>query len=76
MEKVVKIIIDDDGYPTDDKHWHYVVNWDATNRSLCKMEAYGFGDSGAVFKEKRMRAGSITCDRCLAIIKEFKRLKL
>jgi len=73
MEKVVKIIIDDDGYPTDDNTWHYVVHWDATNRSLCKMEAYGIGDSSAVFKERR---GKITCSRCIDIIRKFKAVKL
>lgn len=73
MEKVVRISVNDDGDFTGDERWHYVVHWDATDRALCTMEAFGIGDSGAEFKTKR---GKITCDKCIRIINEFKKVKL
>lgn len=76
MHKVVQLITDDDGDKTNDIRWHYVVDFDGAERTLCTLHVFGFGESMAEFKEKIVSRGGITCSLCIRIIKEFKEIKL
>lgn len=74
--KLVKLITDDDGRKVDRPAWHYVTHWSDGERTLCSGEVFGPGESQAEYKEKEVDKGGITCNRCLAIIKEIKAIKL
>lgn len=79
MSELVRIIVDDDGDPTDNPDvWHLV---DPCNEqgpaALCTQEFFGPGESGLCeFETKTAKRGGITCPRCLEKIKTYKALKL
>jgi len=73
---VVKILTSDDGDKRENRVWCYVVNTDATNRTFCGGEAFGYGESSCEYKDKVVEKGGITCPKCLAMIREIKAVKL
>lgn len=74
--EVVQIIVDDDGEDTNDNSWHLVVQPDGSPRTLCTGEVFGKGEGSAVFKNKVVARGGITCKNCLNEIRFFKSIKL
>lgn len=79
MNKLVKILVDDDGYKNDDPEWcidmSFIMGY-SSPRTLCTGEVYGDGESAAIFKVKLNKRGGVTCPNCLRIIKGFKKVKL
>ncbi|NVP01888.1 hypothetical protein HWA77_16865 [Photobacterium damselae subsp. damselae] len=77
--QLVKIIKTDDGefIPKDDQRWCLIDPRPIadTIRCLCTQDALDI-DSNAEWENKRVTRGGITCDKCLAIIKEYKAVKL
>lgn len=73
MPYVVKITVDDDGCETGRKEWCYVWETSGSHCTLCTLEVFGEGESGA---EYEVKYGKITCPDCIAIIKEFKSIRL
>lgn len=71
--EVVKLITHDNGEPTGDKTWHYIHEISGGQATLCGGEYFGYGESGCDY---RLKEGKITCPDCIAIIKEFKSVKL
>lgn len=76
MHNLVKILTDDDGLKVDKPTWHLVINVNDTQQALCTGEVFGEGESARVtFKEKTTHKG-VPCEKCHAIIKWFKSIKL
>lgn len=73
--EVVKITEDEYGEKRVNAKWCYVTNIDA-RRTMCGGEAFGFGESSAKYKTKQLKKGSITCPRCISLIKEIKSIPL
>jgi hypothetical protein len=76
MHTLVKIVVNDDGDKVNEPKWHWIVDHFDSERILCTMEAFGFGESSAEYKIKTVNRGGITCSQCLQLIKEFKAIKL
>lgn len=73
MEKVVKIITDEDGHKIESPKWCYITDWSDSDRALCSGQVFGLGEGSATYKT---RQGKITCPQCIAIIKQIKAIKL
>lgn len=77
--QLVKITKTDDGetIPESEQKWCLVDPRPSadTIRSLCTQDALD-SDTSAEWEEKSVSRGGITCDKCLAIIKEYKAVKL
>lgn len=77
MNHLVRILIDDSGdkapKPGD---WHLVVNEAGSDMALCSGEVFGEGEGTAVFKEKQVKRGGVTCPDCLRRIRFFKQVRL
>jgi hypothetical protein len=71
--EVVRIIKDEDGVETNDKTWHFIVNFDGSKRTFCQGLVFGYGEGNATYKTKE---GKITCNNCIAMIKTIKAVKL
>lgn len=76
---LIKMTMDDDcePIPVDEQKWcleNPSPSLD-TNRVLCTGDALDT-DTRATWEEKTVVRGGITCDKCIAIIKEFKAIKL
>jgi hypothetical protein len=74
--RVVKILFHDDGEKADSPKWHLVNSFGDSARALCTGECFGVGEGGAVFKEKELKKGSITCPRCIEMLKFYKSVLL
>ncbi len=70
---VVKIIRNDDGDKVSSPKWHYIFDHGSGLQTLCTSEFFGYGESGAEYKQKQ---GKITCQDCIEMIKELKRVRL
>jgi hypothetical protein len=78
MNRLVRIIVDDDGDNTKNAAWHLVdpAN-DLGDAALCTAEFFGEGESANVqFEEKTAVRGGITCTDCLRKIKAIKAVRL
>jgi hypothetical protein len=72
---LVKILVDDGGDKRESPKWCLAVRNDGSKRTLCTGEAFGLGESTAIFKEKKANKG-ITCPKCIEIIKFYKSINL
>lgn len=73
--KLVKILIDDDGYKDVNPVWHLVQEEADAPRAVCTGEVFGRGVSVAEYEEKTVDRG-VPCAKCLAIVKWYKSIKL
>lgn len=78
MHRIVKILTNDDGDPTEHPNdWHLV---DPSNSqgaaALCTQYFFGDGESSVVYQEKFVERGGITCKLCLEKLNNYKRVKL
>lgn len=78
MNKLVRIIVDDDGFKKlDSKVWHLV---DPVNEqgpaAFCTQEFFGAGESRVEYEEKTVPKGGITCPDCIRKLKQYKAVKL
>lgn len=86
MHKVVKIkwTCEDTGAydevdfdnESDSDIWHLAVDVGGVTGTFCQGQVYEFGVTKAVFKEKIVKRGGITCERCLEKIREIKAVRL
>jgi len=76
MNELVKIITDEDGVFQENSKWCYVHEPDSAPRALCTGQCFGYGEGVAKYKTKLVKRGGITCEQCLKIIKNFKKIKL
>jgi len=74
--EAVKITQDNYGEKRKDAKWHLGIEMAATDRTLCEGEAYGDGDSSAVYTVGELKKGKITCPSCISLIKKFKQITL
>lgn len=74
--EIVKIKVDDNGEKRLYAKWHWITDQAGVLRTLCDGEAFGIGDSGAVYETKIVKKGGVTCSECLRLIKMFKSIKL
>lgn len=74
--EVVRIIESEDGESFGADLWHLVVRQDASPRTLCSGEVFGYGEGVAKYQSKLVLRGGITCEDCLRIIKQFKSIRL
>lgn len=77
MNKLVKILYDDDGEKIENPVWHLVnpANWMGPC-TLCSGEYFGYGESAVVYEEKEVCRGGIECKVCLAHIRLLKEIRL
>jgi hypothetical protein len=75
MNNLVKIITDEDGSPVEPL-WHLASFGGGSPVVLCDGQVFGYGEGDAVFEEKTMRRGGITCPCCIDHIKLMKAVKL
>ena len=82
MNHVVRFLTTDDGEavetneqgdPIWGSEWHLVNSFGDAHRTLCGGEVFGFGEGAAEFEDK---LGKITCDRCIEMVKFFKKVRL
>lgn len=74
MNKLVKIISDDDGEKKDNPKWCLVDPCNEQgNAALCTQEFFGDGESTCVYETKD---GKITCPDCILILNIYKKIKL
>lgn len=71
---LVKFITDEDGGEAFNDHWHLVQTHGDAPRAVCSGEVFGFGESGAEYKDKHK--GRVTCPKCIEIVKWFKAVRL
>lgn len=77
MNRLVKIIRDDDGDLTGDNSWHLVDPGNEQGQAtLCTCEFFGAGESSVEFETKDAARGGITCPRCLDKLRTYKAVKL
>lgn len=84
MNYLVKILIDDDGLtvPEEDQACHLAgcVELGGGEPSVLCTGNYTYkpGDSGngSKYKFKKVSRGGVECRKCLAVVKEFKNIKL
>ena len=66
MNRLVKIITDDEGEHSDGpQYWHAVHSFGGSPSVLCDGMPFGLGESGATYEEKQSARG-ITCPACIA----------
>ena len=75
MNKLVKILSNEDGEKQHNPKWHLVQFTGGSNASVCTSEVYGHGEGDAIYKEKESEKG-ITCPQCKAIVQWFKKVKI
>jgi hypothetical protein len=75
--KVVKILYDEDSVKCETPKWH-LVEWvfGDSPRTACTGEVFGYGEGSAIYKEKSVLKGGVTCPNCLEIIKWYKGLNI
>lgn len=76
MNHLVKIIKDEDKFKIDNPKWCLVVFAAGSPMALCSGQVFGEGEGDAVYKEKWIKQGGITCPKCLTQIMFFKSIKL
>jgi hypothetical protein len=74
--KLVKILFNDDGEKQFSPKWHLVAQFGDSPRTVCTGEVFGVGEGSAVYKDKVVEKGGITCPECKKIIWWFKSIKL
>lgn len=76
MNSLVKFSIDDDGEETD-SFWHLIdpINSEGAAK-LCTREFFGYGESIAVYEQKDVIRGGVTCPLCISDIKTMKAIRL
>ena len=73
---IVKITIDDDGEVRDEK-WCLVDPGNFQGpATLCTVEFFGYGESNCIYKLKEVKRGGITCEKCIEILKSYKRIRM
>lgn len=75
MNKLVKIVTDEDGQPREPV-WHAITFPDGAERTLCGGEVFGMGESDAQYEVKKVKRGGITCQMCMRHIRHIKSIKL
>lgn len=75
MNRLVKLLANDDGDLIERPKWCLVDNYDATDRTACTGEAFGSGESSARYETKEAERG-ITCENCKGRVRFFKSVKL
>ena len=70
--ELVKIIEDFEGKELDG-FWHLTMAGDG-KRVLC--DGLAIDDGGVIFERKIVKRGGITCPNCMAMLREFKSIKL
>ena len=73
---LVKILFDEDGEKIDEPVWHLVVSVSGSPATLCTGEVFGEGEGNAVYEEKQVNRGGITCKKCLEQLRDLKSVKL
>lgn len=81
MNLLAKQIIDDDGeaLALDDHRWHYVADISGDRAIICTGEFIDDAASsgnGSLYETKTTKRGGITCENCIAIIREYKAIRL
>ena len=77
MNKLVKILYDDDGEKIENPVWHLVDPANLLGPSaLCSGEYFGYGESSVVYEEKEVVRGGIECRACIDKIKLIKSVRL
>lgn len=71
--KIVKILIDEDGYKIHSPKWCMVMDIAGGETALCDGQYFGEGESSVIYKVKK---GKITCSGCIGIIKRIKNVRL
>lgn len=72
---LIKLITNDDGEEIQNPKWHITQPFGDSDRTLCSGEAYGLGESGAIFEGKFGSLKDCDCPKCLEIVSWFKKLK-
>lgn len=81
MNHLAKQLVDDDGehVPPDQQCWHSVSVVNSDEAVLCTGEfirAPCHSGNGALYKEKFVKRGGISCRKCLRIIRQIKLIRL
>ncbi len=81
MNYLVKQIVNDDGDPVDpgDQCWHLMQYFTGDTGMLCTGEFVddaATSGNGSLYEFKNVGRGGITCHNCLAIVKQFKAVRL
>ena len=80
MNLLVKTLVNEDGdpVPVGEQKWCWHTDHNGDNSVLCTGEFTSEGSHGglAKFEFKQTRRGGITCEQCLAKIKELKAVRL
>ncbi len=76
MNKLVKILSDEDGDKIENPKWCLTQCTDGSLRTLCSGECFGEGEGRATYTTKEVKRGGITCEKCLEIIKLYKSIRL
>jgi len=76
VNDLVKLITDDDGVAIESPEWCLIYFGGGSVVTLCSRESFGYGDGPEDYLTKKTERGGITCNNCLAIIKEIKAVKL
>lgn len=79
MNDLVMQIVDDDGDVVLEPKWHMHTVLCGDEAMLCTgnfTDSGGSSGNGEEYKFKSVKRGGITCDDCLSMIMELKRVKL
>ena len=71
---LVKILYDSDGNKIKHAKWCAVNPFGDGNRSLCKGDVFGFGESDVIFHATS--TGKVTCPECIKQIKYYAKYNL
>ncbi|WP_390240996.1 hypothetical protein [Vibrio sp. R78045] len=75
---LIKMTIDDDGEAIDVEDQKWCLSSPASNdagRVLCTHAVLDI-DTNAIWEDKTVVRGGITCEKCIAIVRAFKAVKL
>lgn len=72
MNHLVKILVNDDG-DHECREWCLVDSTGDCERTACLGEVFGYGEGDAVYKEKYVKRGGVTCPQCLSVIRFYKK---
>jgi len=75
MNSLIKLTKTDDGdVCIEDQFWHLLTASGDTVRTACGYAIDGCSDNDG--PRKNIQRGGITCDQCIATIKEYKEVRL
>jgi hypothetical protein len=75
-QHLVRLLTDDSGEQVEEPKWCLVITVGGSNSTFCTNEFFGYWEGDAQYDEKWVVRGGITCQDCLARIKEIKSVRL